>query len=167
MDYRPLTCCFTGHRISKLPWRGNEADERCIALKVRIYQAVEEAYSQGYSQFICGMALGCDMFFAEAVLLLKRDHPEVRLIAAVPFPGQPNHWESSLRQRYYGLLRQCDEVVTVCPSYTRDCMMIRNRYMVNNASLVIACFDGTPGGTMNTVLYAKRQSVPLVMVPIE
>ena len=40
---RKEVCCFTGHRPEKLPWRNNEADPRCIALKERLDKALLEA----------------------------------------------------------------------------------------------------------------------------
>ena len=46
-------------------------------------------------------------------------------------------------------------------------MMRRNRYMVDRASLLLACFDGRPGGTMNTILYAERSGVKVIIVDIE
>ena len=67
------SCCFTGHRSSKLPWGGNEADARCLELKRKLADALEELYGQGVRHFICGMATGCDMFFAEAVLAYSPD----------------------------------------------------------------------------------------------
>ena len=66
------SCCFTGHRLEKLPWRGNENDPRCIALKERIAAAVEAVYRSGIRHFICGMATGCDMYFCEAAIAPRR-----------------------------------------------------------------------------------------------
>ena len=37
-----VTCCFSGHRPARLPWGRNEADPRCLALKARLDQALEE-----------------------------------------------------------------------------------------------------------------------------
>ena len=51
--------------------------------------------------------------------------------------------------------------------YTPDCMMRRNRYMVDHASLLLACYDGRPGGTMNTILYAERNEVKVLVIEIE
>ena len=40
---RETTCCFTGHRPEKLPWREDEGDPRCLELKARLAGAVEAA----------------------------------------------------------------------------------------------------------------------------
>ena len=42
MRGKPVTCCFTGHRPNKLPWGGDEEDQRCLTLKKAIADAVEE-----------------------------------------------------------------------------------------------------------------------------
>ena len=65
MRGRQSACCFTGHRPGKLPWRYNEEDLRCVLLKARIADAVEAAYQEGFRHFLCGMALGCDLYFCE------------------------------------------------------------------------------------------------------
>ena len=36
-------------------------------------------------------------------------------------------------------------------------MQIRNRYMVDHSTYVLAVWDGTPGGTGSTVEYALRK----------
>ena len=89
---RNITCSFTGHRASKLPWGFHENDPRCITLKQQIYDAVEAVYDSGIRHFICGMANGCDMYFGEAILQLKETHKDVTLEAAIPFAGQADHW---------------------------------------------------------------------------
>ena len=48
---RAHTCCFTGHRPEKLPWREDESDPRCLALKARLRRELEEAYRQGFRHF--------------------------------------------------------------------------------------------------------------------
>ena len=108
MPDRERSCCFTGHRASKLPWGFNERDARCIELKRRIADAAEAVYGAGVRHYICGMANGCDLYFAEAVLELRERHADVTLEAAVPFEGQAARWEGELRQRYERVMDQCD-----------------------------------------------------------
>lgn len=161
------TCCFTGHRPMKLPWGMNEQDGRCIELKAELAARLVGAYEQGYRKFVCGMAIGCDMYFAEAVLELKKSYPDVYLEAAIPCGGQPERWHKKERERYNFLIDSADEVNVLQIEYTPDCMMKRNRYMVDNSSMIIACFDGRPGGTMSTILYAQRSGLKVLICDID
>lgn len=161
------TCCFTGHRESKLPWRSYESDARCLRLKQRIYDVVEAVYADGIRHFICGMANGCDLYFLEAVLLFRRDHPDVTVEAAIPYAGQAEHWREELRARYFALLEQCDCKTVVQQVYSGGCMMRRNRYMVDQSRVLIAAYNGEPGGTMNTMLYAMRRGLNVIEIPVE
>ena len=40
-DLNSTTACFTGHRSQKLPWRFNEDDERCVAMKSTLRFEIE------------------------------------------------------------------------------------------------------------------------------
>ena len=81
MDPSLSACCFTGHRPEKLPWGADELDARCVRLKEELFCHVEGVYLAGCTHFICGMARGCDFYFAEAVLALRQKYPEVTLEA--------------------------------------------------------------------------------------
>lgn len=163
---KEITCCFTGHRPSKLPWGQNENDLRCIAVKQELASRLEGIYETGFRHFMCGMAIGCDMYFAEAVLNLRDRHPDVSLEAVIPCGTQPDRWAKPLRMRYTSLLDRCDSVKVLQIMYSRDCMMRRNKYMVDNSSLLLGCFMGIPGGTMNTIVYAERSGLKVVLIEI-
>lgn len=167
MRGRPVSCCFTGHRPAKLPWGTDESDPRCVAFKERLRVVIERAAEDGYTHFICGMAEGCDLYCAEAVLALKALYPEVTLEAAIPCPTQADGWSEAQRERYRYLLSRCDYETLVQEKYTRDCMQRRNRYMVDHSALLIALHDGLPGGTRYTIEYALRRGVNIIDVPIE
>lgn len=162
MYIREATCCFTGHRPEKLPWGKNEKDPRCLMLKARLRDAVEVAFAEGKRHFICGMARGCDFYFAEAVIALRRREPEVTLEAAIPCAAQSASWSQQQRERWARLVEACDRRFVLQDAYTPDCMHRRNRYMVEHSSLVIAVYDGSDGGTRRTLEYAIREKVPFV-----
>lgn len=163
---RETTCCFTGHRVEKLPWKHNENAPSCIALKIKLSDTLHALYGAGYRHFICGMATGADLYFGEAVVALRDEHPDVTLEAAIPFDGQSDRWPETLRKRYFRLAEECDSQTILHQTYTPDCMMDRNRYMVDRASLLIAVYNGEAGGTRNTMLYAMRQGVEVVQLDI-
>ena len=166
MDGRALICCFTGHRPMKLPWGMNEDDPRCLMLKAELAARLEGLYALGFRRFLCGMAIGCDMYFAEAVLALREQHADVRLEAVIPFGDQPGRWNEKQRRRYNALIDSADRVTVLQTVYTSDCMMRRNRWMVDRSSVLLACYDGRPGGTMNTILYAERSGLRVMLVEI-
>ncbi len=163
---RESTCCFTGHRPDKLPWGLDENSAECRKLRIEIAIQLEALHSAGIAHFISGMALGCDLLFAEAVLAMREEYDDVTLEAAVPCDSQANSWPEEQKERYNAILSSCDTVTFVQHQYTLGCMLRRNRYMVDNSSVLLACFNGSSGGTMNTLLYARRQGVKTIIIDI-
>ncbi len=88
MRERKETCCFTGHRPAKLPWGEDESDPRCVRLKQDRMQLLRKSYAAGKRHFICGMAQGADMYFCEAALALREEHPDAPASTAVPDESQ-------------------------------------------------------------------------------
>ena len=167
MRGRPCSCAFTGHRPGKLPWGEDESDLRCIALKAKLRAAVESAIHEGMEHFICGMAEGCDLYFAETVLALKSTYPHITLEAAISCPSQADGWGEAQKSRYRDILARCDYETMVQQSYTPGCMQRRNRYMVDASRILIAAFDGRPGGTARTLEYAALRKLEIIQLPID
>lgn len=156
-----MVCGFTGHRPEKLPWGTDENDPRCRALKILLTREVEQAANDGAEVFCCGMARGCDLYFAEAVLELRKLRPDLRLEAWLPCPGQSDRWSDDDRLRWQRLLDACDRVCVVETCYSDGCMLRRDQAMVDAADELITVWDGTRGGTGWTVKYATRQGKKL------
>jgi len=164
MIAKETTCCFTGHRASKLSWGFNENDERCLHLKTKIADAIEAVYFSGVRHFICGMANGADLYFCEEALALRESVKEMTIEAAIPWEGQCSRWPEREQRRYGNLVSQCDFRTLVCREYRQDCMMRRNRYMVDSSAVIIAAYDGKSGGTMNTLRYAIKQGIEVIHI---
>lgn len=160
--HKENTCCFSGHRPEKLPWHNNERDKRCVQLRQKLYDVVLALYFSGIFHFVCGMARGSDFYFAEAVLSLRRDYENVTLEAVIPCEEQAKNWSETDRNRYYQLISECDTETLLQSAYTHDCMLRRNRYMVDHACVLVAVFDGTFGGTLHTVNYALRKELEII-----
>lgn len=156
-----MVCAFTGHRPERLSWGGNEDDARCLALKQQLARLIGEACGAGCRTFVCGMARGCDLYFAEQVLQVRRMCAQIRLVAMIPCPSQPDMWPEREQARYRRLLAACDEVRVLEPAYSEGCMLRRNRAMVDAADILITVYDGSGGGTGATVRYAEKCGVTL------
>ena len=104
--------------------------------------------------------------FGRQVLLVKAtSYPNIRLIGVVPHEGQANHWTETWRERYFDLLEQADDVVTLSARYFSGCYHARNRYMVDAADALLAvCRKGTSGGTQYTEKYAWQKNREIVVI---
>lgn len=162
---RGLRCAFTGHRPQKLPFGFDEEDERCRDFKRRLRETLVELIGKGYTHFLSGGALGMDMWAAEAVLELKGDCPCLLLEMVSPFDGQARRWDTLSRERHERLFALADIVTATGHHFSPYCMHRRNRYLADNADLLLAAYDGTPGGTAETVAMARALGVPVRILP--
>jgi uncharacterized phage-like protein YoqJ len=155
------TACFTGHRkISGSFYNHNNPTEEWLSLKGYLYEVIDSFYKNGVRTFISGMAIGVDTAAAETVLLFKPTHPDIRLVAAIPFPSQANKWPQASKDNYNHILSRADGIYTVNEDpYTGWKMIARDKYMVDQSQYTIAVWDGrNDGGTFHTVSYAQQQS---------
>ena len=159
-----ITCCFTGHRPQHLAWGWNENAEDCRKLKRKIYDVAEALYDAGIRRFLCGMAIGCDTYFCEEILRLRERYTDVTIEAVLPCEDQDSRWTRETRKRYHALLEACDRVIILQREYTPGCMQRRNVYMVEKSSVLIAVYQGTAGGTQNTVRYAQKHGLEAIML---
>jgi uncharacterized phage-like protein YoqJ len=155
--HKESTVSFTGHRPDK--FGGYHEDTEIIErIKVELENKIDQAIFLGYNTFISGMAIGVDTWAAEIVLEKKKEHPDIKLVCAIPFVGQERRWQFPSIKRYNNIIDNGDEIVIVSDgSYSVEKMMIRNEWMVDNSNIVIAVWDGTKGGTANCVRYAKKE----------
>lgn len=148
-------CCFTGHRPEKL-----DASEE--AVKAWLEEQIDKAISDGYVTFICGCAMGVDLWAGEIVLRKREENQTIHLIAATPWPGFARRWNEEWKTQYDNLLRQADLTVNVCDHYHQGVFQQRNVWMVDRSNRVIAYYNGTPGGTKNTIEYAYKKRIEVV-----
>ncbi len=158
-------CAFTGHRPKKFPWGYDEADARCVTLKQTLAKQIAKLVDAGYTDFLSGMAEGTDTWAALAVLALKKEHPALKLHCVLPCEGQSDQWSASARELYSSILEQADNIVYVSREYSKDCMLKRNRYLVDHVSCLLAVYNGEQrGGTAMTVRYARKREREIIIV---
>jgi len=149
-------CAFTGHRI-----RESEESVRCTEMKAQLRRAIEELIEKGYAHFISGGTIGMDMFAAEMVLELQKEYPWILLEMVSPFDTQSAKWEKEYQMRLDRLYASADIITATGHDYTRSSIFRRNRYLVDNADLLLADFGGKPGGTAMTCSYAAEIGIPV------
>lgn len=168
--------CFTGHRIDGLGGY-DPLDSVVVWVRERLRGAIERAVNRGVGTFISGGDLGVGQWAADIVIGIKEERRKqsihqwggIKLVIARPFPSQPNRWPIEVRRHYEKILQKANRIVETSddPPSARKLQM-RNEWMVDNSDAVIAVWDGSSGGTGNTVEYAKANKKPVLVIdPVE
>ena len=154
---RTVSAAFTGHRFYDFSQRE--------FIQERLTSAISEAYDHGIRNFISGFALGIDLMAAQLVQSLKCDLPGTSLTAAIPFEGQAERYNIYDKRVYRRLLELADKVIVLSDCYYPRCFLDRDEFMVENASYLIAYYDGREkGGTYYTVKKARARGIPIINV---
>ena len=160
-----ISCAFAGHRPAKFPWKYNEADSRCIALKSVLAEQIKLLTNAGVTQFLSGMAEATDTWSALSVLALREKNPAIKLHCILPCRDQADKWSASSQNLYRSILKRADSIVYVSREYHKDCMLDRNRFMVEHASFLLAVYNGEQrGGTAATMRYAQKMGREIIVI---
>ena len=152
---RKQACCFTGHRVIPA--------EELETLTQKTEDIVRRLAKEGFVFFIAGGALGFDTLAAETVLRLREtEFPDIYLLLAIPCENQAAAWPPTERARYERIRSEADKTRVLAEHYYNGCMQVRNRYMVDHASLCVCYMAKPTGGTASTVRYAKKEKLTVI-----
>ena len=151
------TCTFTGHRPERLALPEKQVKEW-------LEEQIAHAADEGYTDFITGMQRGVDLWAAEAVLKLIDKDRQIRLIAAGAFRGMEEDWETDWKERYYYVLSRSELVYYINDHPDRSAFFERDHWMVDRAPRLIAVYTGAPGDTKETIEYARKKKLDIVMI---
>lgn len=118
----------------------------------------EGAILSGIDTFLIGMAVGFDTLCFNVLLDIRKEK-NIRIIACIPCEKQDMKFSLSQKKEYAKMVSEADEKIILSKEYTPYCMMQRNRFMVDNCSILLAYLRENKGGTKNTVDYAERKGV--------
>ena len=157
------TVAFTGYRPNKMPFKEDKYNKQYIRFRELQFKVISRLTERGYTHFISGVAIGFDTWAAEDVLELQSKE-KISLECAIPCPYQEQKWSFADKKRYTKILREASKTTLVCRIHSDDCYFLRNKYMVDNADVIVCAYDGRPGGTAHTVSYALNQNKIVIQI---
>ncbi|MDE5577532.1 MAG: DUF1273 domain-containing protein [Oscillospiraceae bacterium] len=158
------TVCFSGHRPEKLPDEGSDRSQVIRTLKSILYKEIIDSAENGCTTFITGLARGVDLWAGEMIMELKAKGMPLKLVAAAPYKAHGNSFKGRDKFILGNILLKADEVVYVSENYTRECMRLRNEYMVNRSDKLIAVVSDYRSGTGQTIRYAERCRIEVKII---
>lgn len=160
------SCAFSGHRPNSLPWGYNENDINCLKLKQILSCQIKQLVQTGYTSFLSGLAVGSDTWTAQAVLALREENPQLKLHCILPCKNHADKWPAAAQERYRAILAQADSIVYTSRTYHKDCMLERNRFMVEIASLLLSVYDERRqrSGTGAAIRHAQKLGRKVIII---
>ncbi|AMM44800.1 hypothetical protein SP15_002 [Bacillus phage SP-15] len=164
------TASFTGHRPNKLGGydMNNPINVRARMEIFRLVQWLVEV--KNVYRFYTGGALGWDQLAFWAIEKVRRIHPHIENMLAIPYRDQPNIWrDKSAVETYYKMIETATKVFYVDEEphygvknsehgrYDIRKLQRRNDFMVDKGKYLIAGYDGSKGGTQNCFNYARMR----------
>lgn len=177
-----ITIAFTGHRPDKLggyDWNSSLNQKIIWEICHQISLIINNNPTEKDFTFISGGAMGTDQFAFDCVEFAKEYYKNLNIIneIAVPFKKQAVKWTQSTQLKYKSQLDKADKItyVDTLDGYIKCCtpegeydivkMMQRNEYMVDNADVIIAVWNGDKkGGTFNCYKYAKKLNKNIIII---
>ena len=160
-------CAFTGHRPRKFPWKYNETDPACLALKEVLASQVKTLVQDGCTDFLSGMAPGVDTWGAQIVLDLRENNPALKLHCIVPCAEQNGKWKwpEDSKALYRYVLDRADSVIYLRRGWQKGCELERDRFLAGYASKLLAVYNGERrGGTAATVRFARKFGRDIIII---
>lgn len=155
---------FTGYRRSKIISTQPFTSEGDIfeEISARLETTIKALYLRGCRTFISGMSEGFDLLAAQAVLKIREEAKDIRLVLAIPFNKQDERYSDEDRRLYYEIYAAADEIKIIAEEYHERVFLDRNDYMLENSSILVSYYNGLRGGTMYTYNRAIRAEMEII-----
>ena len=151
------TCCMTGHR--------DMDEEQTGKIRAALKKEIEKAVEDGYDSFLSGFTGIADQAFAEIVLELQKDRPEIRLSAVIPYRNMLNRLNG--REETKALLDACEDITVLNEEYQPNVYIARNRYLAEHSDRAIIVYDGREKGTtVNMIRQVHRNKKEMREIPV-
>lgn len=164
--------CITGHREKHVkPYKGNK-QITIFTVKKMLERYIDLIIKKDYSIIISGLASGTDLWASDYILKKKRCINTL-LIGVMPYLRHAELFTDDDTKQLQFIERFSDVLLTTndnphitygkkeSPEYSPSLYKIRNCFMVDNSSVVIAFCNDTSmnfSGTAQTLRYAEKQN---------
>ena len=141
-------CCGFGHR------------EVFQNISSELAQAIESAIMEyGITTFYTGGIGEFDALFSSAVRAAKARHKQIKLVLVKPYFSNELNNSKEYYEAFY------DDVfipTEILGTHYKSAITKRNRFMVDQADLIICFLSRDFGGAYTAIQYAKKKNKPII-----
>ena len=146
------TVTFTGHRCI----------DNILQVEMRLEKIIRELIQDHeYVEFLVGRDGEFDQIVSSTVIRMKKrsGNNNCTLVWVMPYLNAEYENNTESFDNYYDEIEICEESSR---AHFKGAIQIRNRHMVDRASLLICFVDHESGGAYQTLKYARKQRKSII-----
>ncbi len=151
---RQKTISFSGHRSLQLT----------DGIYDKLGSLLEIYIQNGFDTFLIGMAKGFDLICGLTVIKLQEKYSNIKIIPIVPCDNQTDDFSYTEMIAYKKIMTAAHEIIQTGKSRTAHSMHKRNRFMVDNSSVLICYLNYKKSGTYYTCNYAYKNGLEVINI---
>ena len=129
-------CSVAGKSIFFMDYGLDEKYYKYIDMKLAISKKLSELIGLGVDGFICSAEYGFPLWVCE-ILLGMRSFNKAKLFIVMPFEEQAVKWTDEVRERFYDVHANADEVKMIRRQYHEDCYRICDKIIVDKGDMLL------------------------------
>ena len=152
------SCTIAALPYEKLSISKNEYEPNAILFKQKLREIIWKLHCQGVDSFYCNCELGIPLWTAEIVCGLKK-YNNISLNLCIPYEEQCREWAEDLRDRYYRIHENADDVQIVNQQFHEGCYDSADEVMADVSDVII--IFGEQSEYYYIADYAKANGIPV------
>lgn len=166
-DNMDKTFSLIGFEPSEIYWGDDEKNNNFIALKRNCISVFLNLMGDNnLITILTSITHGFELAITDIFISLRNVLNNIKIVAVIPYPNQEKKWSEKNKLRYRKILKNCDEQIIISEKFTPTCLKKRDKFLIDNSTHFIACYNGMPGRTRNAIHYAKEKGVKItILIP--
>ncbi len=165
LNYKYLSVCFSGYRPSKFDFPLIDGNPDFEKLKSHLKNTIKKLIKKEKCIFYIGLAEGFDIIAGEILLECQEELKiDLDIKCVLPHLGFIDKFSSDWCKRADYLIDTTNRLKLISQNYEHGVYYKRNRYMVDNSSILVCYYDGKKGGTKYTLDYAKKKNLHIINI---
>lgn len=138
------------------------------ALIKRFCREVQYAVADGVCVFSIALCAGTSLWLAEEIIRLRNTNfPQIALHVYIPYETQANDWDEAIRETYYDIQAEADEVFLLAKKWSSGVLHQQNQALLKAAGRLIVIHDGILGGFSDKLYaYSERKGIEAQVIEL-
>lgn len=152
-------CCVIGGNLTNERYCKEKFSELKNILENIITDLIE---NESVTQFISGMDLGLETFFAKRIIDYRNTYPNIKLTCVIPYETQAEFWSEEKRDDYFSTVEKSDKEIMLQKKYTSDAIANKNKFLIENCEFCILIRQEDPNEFLNSANLLLKNRTNLI-----